>query len=632
MRRFVKLFARLYDVQVSAVPLAVFRIAFAFVGLLELRNIYALRAFMFDEVPGVVRAHWSVPLLLWAWAVALACLLVGYRTRVAAAANYASAVGFVGYYAMRHGFDWHFDSGLLTGSLMLVIAPSARALSMDRLLARGAAAARGTPIPGPATVSFVYTVFPILALGLMYWDSMLWKATSPMYRHGLGFWLPASLPQNTFFDISPLLGPELLMRMMGYGVLLFEGTFLFLVWFRRLRFPLVLAGMGFHAGIMVAYPIPLFSLQMIAFYLAVVPPDVYAALARRIRRARQEVSVYYDAMCPLCRRTAALFTALDVRGGVRWLPFQDHAAAEPALRGVPDGRLIEQLHVVDADGRIQAGVGAYAVILRAMGWPRPIGWLLRVPPVRTSACAVYDRVAARRHRDGGRTDVGRALSATASREFAVPDGLPYLPARASAGALLALWLLSVGVIAFVSPFAEQHLPLDPSLVQRVQSYARRYKDLVYPLTGFSQHGVFMDSHFRGYTSETMLVLRQGEKETLVPFILPSGEVGPYNWGRSWVLWTFRAVHPGLARDSVQRSVARWVAYWASREMVDIRQGELQIRRRHLDVSLDRWQPHMGERNRGQRWWIVGRVTGPARNLRIEWFRDSMLVTPQVVTK
>jgi hypothetical protein len=67
-------------------------------------------------------------------------------------------------------------------------------------------------------------------------------------------------------------------------------------------------------------------------------------------------------------------------------------------------------------------------------------------------------------------------------------------------------------------------------------------------------------------------------------------------------------------------------------MVDIRQGELQIRRRHLDVSLDRWQPHMGERNRGQRWWIVGRVTGPARNLRIEWFRDSLLATPQVVTK
>jgi predicted DCC family thiol-disulfide oxidoreductase YuxK len=627
MRSPRQLFDAVYERQVSAVPLALFRIAFAVVNLLEVENLLDLRAFIFDPVPGVDRAHWGITAGLVAWGIALVALLVGFRTRLAAVANYVFSVGFLGYFAMSNGHDWHLDSGNLTGALLLVFAPSAAALSVDRLLARGRAAAARAPEPAPATVSFIYTVFLVLAVGLIYWDSMLWKLTSPMYLAGLGFWLPASLPQNTYFDLSPLLGPELLMRAMGYCVLLFEGLFLFLVWFRPLRLPLILAGVGFHVGIMIAYPIPLFSLQMTAFYIGMVPPSVYEAVARRLRRRSPLVAVYYDAMCPRCRRTAAILTALDVRRAVRWLPFQDHAAAEPALAGVGEARLIRQMHAVTADRRVVAGVAAYVSIFRAMGWASPLGWALAVPPVKQVASAVHDAIAARRQRDGGFSDDVSEIPVATRHDAEPAYGIPFVPARLATAGLLALWLGSVGIIALVSPLARKHLPFEPALITRVQNLAALYKWLVYPVTGFSQHGVFMDNHFRPYTSELMVVMRRGDTETVLPFIGADGVAGPYNWGRSWVHWTFRTADPRLPKERMEPNLARWIAYWAHREGVDLTGAEFLLRRRAVEVSLDRWQPDMGARNHSKPWWTVGRLTGTPRALEVEWLADSSLARP-----
>ena len=99
-----------------------------------------------------------------------------------------------------------------------------------------------------------------------------------MWLSGLGFWLPSSLPQNARTNLSGLLNQEFLVRVIGYGILFFEILFLFLIWFRPLRWILILTGILLHLGIGIAYPIPHFSLLMITLYIPLLPAGIWQKL------------------------------------------------------------------------------------------------------------------------------------------------------------------------------------------------------------------------------------------------------------------------------------------------------------------------------------------------------------------
>ena len=93
-------FRRLYDRRVSPLPLAAFRVAFATICLVEVSQIHFFRGFLVDPVPGVIPAPWFVEPALVAWMIALVCVALGWRTRIAALVNYAMAVAVLGFWAM----------------------------------------------------------------------------------------------------------------------------------------------------------------------------------------------------------------------------------------------------------------------------------------------------------------------------------------------------------------------------------------------------------------------------------------------------------------------------------------------------------------------------------------------------
>jgi hypothetical protein len=108
-------------------------------------------------------------------------------------------------------------------------------------------------------------------VGLFYVDSVLWKLGSHTWTSGLGFWRPAVLPQLTRVDLGPLLDNRTVVLVLGYGILVFEGTFLVLMWFRRLRLPLMALGMALHLGIALVFPLTVFGLLMTALMLLLLP-------------------------------------------------------------------------------------------------------------------------------------------------------------------------------------------------------------------------------------------------------------------------------------------------------------------------------------------------------------------------
>ncbi|MCZ8521139.1 MULTISPECIES: DCC1-like thiol-disulfide oxidoreductase family protein [Paenibacillus] len=611
----------LFDKQVNPLPLAVFRIAFSLVLFAEIGQMYAFRHLLFDPVPYVLESIIPSGPLLWVWLASASCLLLGYRTRLAAASQYVLAVILLGFGASSHGRDWQSDSLLLTSSLLLVFMPAGRALSVDRLLERKRMADEQPTERGPVTVGYLHTAFLVLTVGLFYLDSAFFKLSSPMYLNGLGVWAPASLAINAFYDASWLTQHPLLVQMMSYTVTAFETLFIFLFWFRPLRLPLIAAGIAFHLGVMAVLPIPVISLMTVSLYLGMVPAGVWERTGGWLRSRRPSLAVYYDRLCPLCRRTAAVLEALDPRGAVSWKTVQEHAADEPKLAGLPQEDLLHDIRAVDARGHVYRGAVTYAAVFRAAGWLWPLGLLLSLWPVRSAARRIYEAVAERRAREGGCRDGVCSL-----RHPHPSAGEPGVRKRTNANrgrrlayGFLAAWLFSFGVILLGSPVLRVYVLGDTEEVRQLKRLAEAYKGLVYPWTGWTSHNVFMDEQFEDYRFQTMLVYEKDGREEVLPMNRRDGGetfTGGYTLGRLWEVWTFETARPGLPMEQTERNLLRFAAYWVHRYSKDMTGAKIHVLQRPQKVSLTEWKPDRLRENLAAEWISAGDIEGAPGSMRL----------------
>lgn len=167
-------------------------------------------------VVAVAAGHHKYALAVVAWTIAAAALVPGFHTQ---------------------------DTILIMGSWLLLLLPVERPVPINAV-----------PLTG-------------FVVGLIYLDSGIRKALSPMWQSGLGVWAPASIPHAIHGRI-PLLDNEPVMLALGYGVILFEVLWLpAYALFRRLRRPLAVAGILFHLAISFYYPFHIFSAGMIALLL-----------------------------------------------------------------------------------------------------------------------------------------------------------------------------------------------------------------------------------------------------------------------------------------------------------------------------------------------------------------------------
>lgn len=104
---------------------------------------------------------------------------------------------------------------------------------------------------------------------------------------------------------------------------------------------------------------------------------------RQPAAATPHVTVYFDGMCPLCRREIAHYRRLDRAGALRLV---DLHAAGPELQaiGVRRRDALQRLHVLDPARRLHTGVAAFAVIwdrLPRYRWLARLVRALRLGPV-----------------------------------------------------------------------------------------------------------------------------------------------------------------------------------------------------------------------------------------------------------
>lgn len=276
--------------------------------------------------------------------------------------------------------------------------PVSRVLSLDSLIQKIKYSDIGSFYkPDNKVLAANYLVPVFVAIALVYFDSILFKLTSPMWLKGLGMWLPANLPMATWSDITtPVMNIEWVVKFLGYLVITFETVFIFLFWFKPFRIPFLLIGVFFHLGILVEFPIPWFALTVVAVYLLMVPVSWWSKVGNIFKAKTPSYKFYYDAECSLCIKTVVLIRHFDVFNKVACLPVQGNYLQEKAFENKTEEELLINIHGVSKNEKVLVGYDAYVGLLRAMIYTYPVGLLLNFPIFSILGKKVYAYVAGNR--------------------------------------------------------------------------------------------------------------------------------------------------------------------------------------------------------------------------------------------
>ncbi|WP_338040240.1 DCC1-like thiol-disulfide oxidoreductase family protein [Methylocucumis oryzae] len=368
-----------------ATGIGVYRILYGLVTLQEIIFLYYFSHLIFDPIPFIDVEFPTINYFLGFWAVIAIFLVVGYRYRFATVCNYLLWLVFVNFTPMQRDFDGGFDLFMTGMGFFLLFMPGDRAFALDGLRAKLQTPFMRIDKPQAVTV-LAYYVPVIIGLGFLYFDSAIHKLFAEHWRHGLGAWLPCTQPYYvSVLDMSFLLNNEMLEKTIGYTILLFQFSFIFLFAHKKLRLVYLLLGAGLHLGITVSFNIYPFGLGMLICYSLLIPYEFWQGLAARMVEKSPSLTVFYDRDCPLCNRTVLTIEHFDIFKRIDFKNAQDYAQRYPRLASLDEQMLLTDLYALDAQGHLFAGVDTYIQIclhMRTMAW---LGGLLSLPGVKTYA-------------------------------------------------------------------------------------------------------------------------------------------------------------------------------------------------------------------------------------------------------
>lgn len=417
----------LLKLQVPATGLGLFRLLFGLVTLQEVLFLLYFNHLIFDPVPYLDVEFPMIHFFLCLWAVIAVFLVAGYRYQTTIIANYIFWLVFVNFTPMQRDFDGGFDLFMTGANFFLIFLPADKAFSLDNLRRKLANPFVNYQYYDKPTVSVLcYSLPVIICLGFLYFDSVIHKMFAPHWRNGLGGWLPATMPYYvSAINMSWLLNNEQMQKIIGYTILVFQFTFVFLVHVRQLRMIYVLIGMSLHLSIIFTLNIYPFGFGMLIFYTLVIPFSYYRKLGTWLTAKQPSLTVFYDEQCPLCNRTVLILNHFDIFHCIDFKGAQRFAKNYPPLQTIDEKTLLTDLYALDSNNQCYAGVATYAQILIKMRYLSLCGYLLKMPGIFQLAQRHYRKIADSRIRiscDSTCQQIAVTLKPTLYDQlFATPD-------------------------------------------------------------------------------------------------------------------------------------------------------------------------------------------------------------------
>jgi hypothetical protein len=372
-------------------PVALFRIAYGVLVLLDLMLLrpewltwFGPRGLLSLKTMHDTAAGWRINLfaalpptdesanaIFWIILVFAVLVTVGFLTRI------SSAVVFVGLASLhqRNLFITHAGDTLLRLSgFFLIFAPAGAALSVDRLIRiwRGVETSEIRP-RAPWAQRMIQ-----IQVSLVYFSSFWVKSQGSYWMDGTAMYYVYHLEQLQRFPLPGWLTIPLLIKLTSWMTLAIEFCLGVFIWFKDLRYAILLAGLLLHLLIEYSMNIPLFEWIMVSTYVTFIyPEDLTRAWQwvqkRAASRLPAPVTVTYDSRAEKAVRSVNLLRALDVFDRLRFVVLDpaDVDAGLPAKKPTSLGI------VVSTPSGPRAGWNGLTFAARAL----PLLWVVALPGV-----------------------------------------------------------------------------------------------------------------------------------------------------------------------------------------------------------------------------------------------------------
>ncbi|MFN8165969.1 MAG: DCC1-like thiol-disulfide oxidoreductase family protein [Bacteroidia bacterium] len=601
------LIGRLYDKKIDATGLALFRIAYFIDLFCEVSRLFRFRHLLFENIAGMEHNSLAVSFILIAWMIVIGFLTIGMFTRFSAVLNYIFGVIIL---AKADYYAYHMYYVFCGMNLLILFLPVSRVLSIDRLFGKlKYSNTRFQYEPTTKVTALAYLVPVMVGIAFVYFDSIFYKFVSWYWLHGLGMWLPSSLPFVTISDTSFVLNSEYLMKFIGYLTLVFEFVFLFFFFRRKWRVPLLIVGVGLHLGILIEFPIPFFAIGVVGLYLLLVPVKFWGKFNVT---SPPVFRFYYDAECPLCVRTKIVVGHFDLFKRIDFVRVQSAFGNDDRIKSISYDDLLNDIHGVDRNGKIHKGFYAYRAALSAMIWAKPISWLLYIPGVTHLGKIVYGFIARNRVTERcteetcgytppvipGPESEMKLLHTFSLRDLKV-SGLAWMIA------ILTILQISVSLNGSLLRRVRRYGPLKETFVDKgLTWYSSKVKSVAKPYLGITNHPVFMDYHFKGYNHIVSVVYDGPDGKKFLPIIDVNGQPGEYLLGPTFVNWTFRVNNAIADTTKISEGIKSYSAFWAYEHHLPLRDLHFWVMVKKID-DYTGWQKDFLKNQMAKPWNVAG---------------------------
>lgn len=581
-----------FDKKIDGTGLAVFRILYSIILLLEISHMFYFRHLMFDKVPYIDKAEINFGIPIAIWFISVLFILFGAFTRFSCIINYIMSLILIG--SIRT-FEYHVFYMYMGINFFLIFTPVSQCLSLDRLFAKLKYSSNTfNYFPSKEISQLYYFIIPFVGIALVYFDSVFIKFASNCWLSGLGLWLPGSMPMMVHNNLTFLLNQKYLMIFLCYFTLFFETVFLFIFYKKRLRVFVFIIGFLLHVGIFILWPIPLFASTNIILYLLLLPVSLWGKLFS-YQKVSNNLIFYYDSECPICVRTKIIISHLDWFNKIGFKTFEFDSKNDSNLEGIKKEDLLNNIYCVDIKGNVFSGFDTYLQVMKRIFYFYPIALILKIPGIYQMAKRVYVNIASNRNTESC-TDENCCYNPPIIQDnskLKLLNNFSFLDFKFTflKYTLLLFCFLQLSMI-YNSPVITKGKEMISFSETKVDKLLTHFCKSIGTQTkiffGITPHNVFVDAHFIGYSHVISIVyIDKKGNEFWLPIIDKNGQPSYYNYGTNWRKMSFDTNGPNIKSNSLDSGVRDFTAFWAQKNNVDLKEAKFLIKVKRLD-SLKDW--------------------------------------------
>ncbi|MFW5443075.1 MAG: DCC1-like thiol-disulfide oxidoreductase family protein [Methylococcaceae bacterium] len=626
--------SQLYHVKAPTTGVGLFRLLF---GLITLQEIFFLLYFnhlIFDPIPYLDVEFPMIPFFLCLWAIAAAFVTIGYHSQQSIIANYIFWVIFVNFTPMQRDFDGGFDLFMIGANLFMIFMPIDKAFSIDNLRNKLRTPFKHYSLYPKEEISILaYHIPVIICLGFLYFDSAIHKMFAEHWRNGLGAWLPATMPYYvSSFNMSWLLNHEILQKTIGYIILVFQFTFVFLYHIRQLRPLFFIIGFGLHLGITLILNIYPFGMGMLIFYTLIIPFSWNRKIGSFFCAKEPLLTVFYDDLCPLCCRTILIINHFDILNCIAFKSAQLHASKYRPLDIIDEATLLTDLYALDRSNTLFFGVNTYAQILINMRYLCLIGYVLKLPGIFHLSSRIYRNIADSRDR----------LSCNSNCLTPEPNTKPsslydkFFSSTSKADSKIYTHRTSRILLILLAFQINSSLHYGVFYRLDLNTKATTLGTLITDLSntiilfsntfiGITPHALYLHDHFEGYNHLIAITYTDTHgTEKWLPLVSPDGRLQSPNWGRVHSMWANIAVTPNINHDRLKKFIMKTTAFWGIKTGLDLNKTIFNVKFKKISAPAY-WVYDLLETNLSGNWETIGSASWQDNSINIQLPNDINLL-------